>query len=256
MSAGCRESIGRGALQWLLLSVLPGLCLAAPPPPGAQVSPGERVGIVNLLDAEVTHFHASRAVQDSYLKTYPVGWPVAGMLSEALRERLGQLQVTAVPLPPGSALLRAREACFLDANLEKALPKECAAAYQDLASREHLAVLIVLGPGLNNALHAQSGRRRDLPEYLRGWCLTSAETGVPMLLNLTELVLVAVTPAGAVLAGRSWGGAASEPAPALAPPVDLKALTAAQLDLTQPLYAQLLDAQATVLLTHLTQVAH
>jgi hypothetical protein len=231
--------------------VLPGLSAAAALPAAAQVGAGERVGIVSLLDAEVTHFHAARRVQDSYLKTYAVGWPVGGMLAEAVRERLTQLQVTGVALPPGTALMRLREACFLDANFEKPLARECAAAYQDLAAGEHLAALIVLGPGLNNSLHAQSGRRKDLPEYLRGWCLASAEEGTPAVLNLTELVLIAITPRGAVLAGRAWGGAAGEPAPALAAPVDLRALSAAQLDALQGAYARLLGSQANLLLTHL-----
>jgi len=250
MSAGRTGSIARAALFGVLWGILPGPCAAAPPA-GAQVGAGERVGIVNLLDAEVTHFHAAHRVQDSYLKTYPVSWPVGGMLSEALRERLGKLNLTAVPVPAGSVLLRAREACFLDANLEKALARECAAAYQELAAREHLAVLIVLGPGLNNALHAQSGRHRELPEYLRGWCLASAEEGAPALLNLTELLLIAITPKEAVLAARVWGGASGAVAPALAPPADLKQLSAAQLDSLQPLYAHLLGAQAELLLTHL-----
>jgi hypothetical protein len=232
--------------------VLAGLSAAAAPPADVQVNAGERIGLVNLLDAEVTHFHAAHKVQDSYLRTYTLTWPVAGMLGEAVRERLAQLNLTGVPVPAGPALLRAREACFLDANFAKPLPKECAAAYQELAAREHLAALIVLGPGLNNAGHAQAGTRKDLPEYLRGWCLTSAEAGPPMLLNLTELVLVAITPKGAVLAGRAWGGTTSEPAPALAPPADLKALTEVQLDGLQGAYARLLGAQATLLLTHLS----
>ena len=252
MSAGRSGSIALGALLALLGGVLSARCAAAAPPPGAQVGAGERIGIVNMLDAEVTHFHAARRVQDSYLKTYAVSWPVSGMLSEAVRERLVQLNLAGVPVAAGSALMRAREACFLEANLEKPLPKECAAAYQELAAREHLGALIVLGPGLNNASHAQSGRRKDLPEYLRGWCLTSAEEGAPALLNLTELVLIAMTPKGAVLAGRAWGGTVSEPAPTLTPPVDLKALSAAQLDSLQSAYARLLGTQANLLLTHLT----
>jgi hypothetical protein len=232
--------------------VLPAVCAAAVPPPGAQVGAGERIGIVTLLDAEVTHFHGARHVQDSYLKTYAVGWPVGGMLAEAVRERLAQLHVTGVPVAPGATLLRLREACFLEANLEKPLARECAEAYQQLAAGEHLAALIVLGPGLNNALHAQSGPRKDLPDYLRGWCLTSAEQGTPAVLNLTELLLVAITPRGALLAGRAWGGTSGEPAPSLAPPVDLKALGAAQLDTLQGLYARLLGAQANLVLTHLS----
>jgi len=252
MSAGRRGSIARGALLALIAGVVSGVCAAAAPPAGAQVGAGERIGIVNVLDAEITHFHAARRVQDSYLKTYAVNWPVSGMLAEAVRERLVQLNLAGVPVAAGTALMRAREACFLEANLEKPLPKECAAAYQELAASEHLAALIVLGPGLNNANHAQSGPRKDLPEYLRGWCLTSAEQGTPVLLNLTELVLIAITPKGAVLAGRVWGGVSGEPAAALAPPADLRALTTPQLDTLQPAYAGLLSAQANLLLTHLT----
>jgi hypothetical protein len=238
----------------MLFAALPALCAAAAATPGVQVGVGERIGIVNLLDAEVTHFHAARRVQDSYLKTYAVGWPVGGMLGAAVRERLAQLRLTGVPVEAGSVLLRARETCFLDANFEKPLPKECAVAYQGLAAREHLAALIVLGPGLNDAPHAQSGHRKDLPDYLRGWCVASAEAGAPVLLNLTELVLIAITPRGALLAGRTWGGTLSEAAPTLAPAADLKALSAAQLDALQPAYARLLDAQATALLTHLSSV--
>ena len=39
----------------------------------------------NLLDAEVTHYHAAPRVQDSFLKTQPVPWSVSAMLLEAVR---------------------------------------------------------------------------------------------------------------------------------------------------------------------------
>ena len=74
MSAGRRGSIARGALLALIAGVVSGVCAAAAPPAGAQVGAGERIGIVNVLDAEITHFHAARRVQDSYLKTYAVNW--------------------------------------------------------------------------------------------------------------------------------------------------------------------------------------
>jgi len=46
------------------------------------------VGVVNLLDAEVTHFHAASQLQDSFLKTHAVSWSVDAMLGEALKDRL------------------------------------------------------------------------------------------------------------------------------------------------------------------------
>src|SRR5271169_5087544 len=153
-----------------------GGCLIAPPAPAASrpaqllLPAGARVGVVNLLDAEVTHFHTARRVQDSFLKTYAVNWSVGAMLAEAVRERLAQLGFVSVPVAAGEALKRAREECFLNANLAKPLAKGCAAPYAQLATAEHLDGLIVLGPGLNDSTHAQATRRKDLPEYLRGWC--------------------------------------------------------------------------------------
>ena len=72
---------------------------------------------------------AARQVQASFLKTYTLAWSTEAMLSDALRARLTQLGVTAVPVRVSEALMRAREACFLNANLARGLPKECAAPY-------------------------------------------------------------------------------------------------------------------------------
>ncbi len=235
-----------------------GACLLAP---RAQAAPrseqlplpvGARVGVVNLLDAEVTHFHSAHRMQDGFLKTYPVNWSVGAMLGEALRERLTQLGFVAVPVAPGDALSRAREECFLNANLAKPLSKGCAAPYAQLAASEKLAALIVLGPGLNDSTHAQATRRKELPEYLRGWCVVSGEdASAPTLLNLTELLLIGLTPKGPLIVDREWGGARTQTWSGFTAPADLKALPTAQLDQLQPLFAALLKEQAGALLEHL-----
>ncbi len=214
----------------------------------ATLPAGARVGIVNLLDAEVTYFHSARRVQDSFLKTYPVPWPVAGMLTEALRARLTQSGFVAVPVAASESLARARESCFLNANLTKPLSRECAAPYAQLAASEQVVALIVLGPGLNDSTHAQSTRRKELPEYLRGWCVVSGEgAALPTLLNLTELILVVVTPKGPVLGAREWGGRFTQPWSAYAPAADPKVLSEAQLAQLSPLFATLLQQQAAAL---------
>jgi hypothetical protein len=215
--------------------------------------PGARVGLVSLLDAEVTHFHAARQVQGSFLKTYPLAWSTEAMLSDALRAGLTRLGVTAVPVRASEALMRAREDCFLNANLAKGLPKDCAAPYAQLAFQERLDALIVLGPGLNDGTHAGGTRRKDLPEYLRGWCVVTGEEGVstPTLLNLTELLLIGAPPSGPVLAAREWGGAASGKWVGFGAPADLKALPDAQLDQLRPLYQAMVEGQGATLLGHL-----
>jgi hypothetical protein len=228
---------------------------AAAKPTNLQLLAGARVGVLNLLDAEVTQFHAARHIQDSFLKTYGVGWPVNGMLLEALRERLTQLGLAPVPIATPAAIRHAREACLLNASLEKGLPKNCAPLFAQVAAAEHVDALIVLGPGLNDSAHADGTRRRDLPEYLRGWCFVSAEGGaVPALLNLSELLLVGVSASGADLAARVWGGNEQQPWTGFKAPADPKDMSAQQLAELQPLYALMLKQQAGSLLLHLQVV--
>lgn len=216
-----------------------------------QLPAGARVGVVSLLDAEVTHFHASRQLQNSFLKTYAVSWPVSAMLLAAVQEGLTQRGLLALPLGAGEELSRARENCFLDAELAQGLPKPCAALFAKLAAAQHVDALIVLGPGRNDPTHAGGARHRELPEYLRGWCFVSGEgSAAPTLLSLTELLLIGVGPAGVQLADRQWGGDGQSWTGYQAP-ADLKALSAQQLDQLRPLFAAMLQRQADALLAHL-----
>jgi hypothetical protein len=245
-------------LAFMLASLLHGTTgEGAQSPAVVQLPAGARVGIVNLVDAEVTHFHASSHLENSYLKTYSVSWPVSTLLVGGVRDALAQLGLQAVPLAPSAELVRARESCFLNAALARGLPKECAPLYAQLAAAEHLNALIVLGPGRNDAAHAGSARHKGLPDYLRGWCVVTSEgstAGPPQLLDLTELLLVATGTGGAQLADREWGGDGGVWS-GYQPPADLKAIPSAQLDQLEPLFAALLKHQADELLKHV-QVTH
>ena len=242
------------------LSLLGGTAVAAPKPTDLQLVAGAHVAVVNLLDAEVTHFHASRHLENSFLKTYTVDWPVHGMLMEALRERLTQMGLVPVAAAATEALRRAREACFLNAALAKGLPKACGALFEQLAAAEHADAIIVMGPGLNDSAHGR--RRRELPEYLRGWCFVSEPRSeedsadkAPVLLNLTELLLIDLSAPGAQIHAREWGGDQLQTWGGFKPPPDLKDIPAQQLGQLQPLFALMLKQQASGLLGHL-QVTH
>ena len=251
----------------LLSAAVPGLvatflvatgAVVAKEPLTLQLPAGARVGVVNLLDAEVTHYHAARLLQDSFLKTHPVKWPVAAMLLGAVSGELTQLGLAPVPLAAGAELSRARESCFLNAELAKGLRKECAGPFARLAAAAHVDAIIVLGPGRNDSAHAAATRHRELPEYLRGWCFVSGEGGAgadvaPALLAFTELLLIAAGPAGMQIFDREWGGDGHSWT-GYQPPADLKAIPAQQLDQLQPLFGALLQQQGEALLRHL-QVA-
>jgi len=244
------------ALCVAALSLAPDSAGAAKAPEPLRLAPGARVGVVNLLDPEVTHFHASHQIENSFLKTYTVRWQVSAMLFQAVREGLTQLGLTAVAVAPSDELRRARESCFLDASLAKGLPKTCAALFAQFAAAEQLSALIMLGPGRNNADHAGRTRHRELPEYLRGWCFVTGEDGPaspPVLLNLSELLLVGVSPRDAQLADREWGGNGVSWSGYQAPP-DLKAFPEQQLEQLQPLFDAMLRRQVNAALARV-QVA-
>jgi hypothetical protein len=226
------------------LGVAPVQLPAARPPPALALPAGARVGVVNLLDPEVTHFHSSRQIENSFLKTYTVNWSVSAMLLAAVKDRLGQLGLTPVPVAASDALRRARESCFLDAALAKGLPKECGPLYAQLAATSGVSAIVVLGPGRNDSAHAGGTRHKDLPEYLRGWCfVTGGSDPQPVLLDMTELVLVGVSASKAEIFGRGWGGNGKSWSGYQAPP-DLKAFPEEQLNQLQPLYGAMLKQQA------------
>ncbi len=268
-----------GAAAAAALSLLGGTAVAASKPTDLQLGAGARVAVVNLLDAEVTHFHLSRHLEKSFLKTYTVDWSVHGMLMEALRERLTQMGLVPVAaaatealrrareacflnaaLATTEALRRAREACFLNAALAKGLPKACGPLFAQLAAAEHVDAIIVMGPGLNDSAHGR--RRRELPEYLRGWSFVSEPRSeddtadkAPVLLNLTELLLIGLSAPSAEIHAREWGGDQLQTWGGFKPPPDLKDIPAQQLGQLQPLFALMLKQQASGLLGHL-RVTH
>lgn len=251
-STGWVSAFGLAVLVTLPASV----ALAASEPAVAELPGGAHIGVVNLLDPEVTHFHASKELQSSFLKTYTVNWPVSAMLAQALQARLTQMGFAPVAVEASGALRDARESCFLNASLAKGLPKECRQPFAQFAGANHLDALIVFGPGLNNSAHAGAGRHKELPEYLRGWCTVSGEgASAPALLNLTELLLIRPAEKGAELTARQWGGNEVQAWIGFTQPKDLKVLEDAQLDQARPLYAAMISRQVDGLLAHL-QVAH
>src|SRR5882757_1659453 len=85
------------------------------------IARGAQIGVVNLLNAEVMHYHAAKDINDSFLKIQAVNWPVDDMLTEALKGQLEQLGLTLTALTPTDSLTRARESCFVNAALADGL---------------------------------------------------------------------------------------------------------------------------------------
>jgi hypothetical protein len=218
------------------------------------VARGAQIGVVNLLGSQLMHYHGARSLKDSFVKVQAVGWPVDDMLNDALNAQLAQLGLTPVPLAVTDSLARTREDCFVNARLVKGLPKECSRPLAQLAASAGVNLLIVMAPGLNNSDHTGGSRHDGLSESLRGWgFLTHEQDGSkekPTVFNETELLLIAITPEGATLRARQWGGDYLRQWQTYTAPTDPKEIPAGQLDQLQPVFASVLSQQASDLLTH------
>jgi hypothetical protein len=213
---------------------------------------GARIGVISVLDPEVTHFHAAKSIKDTALHTEQVGWSVATMLMDALKDRAAQMGLVLVPLSVTDELDRSRESCFLNGNFNKSLPKDCILSFQHLGTAEGVAATIVLAPGINNSTHAGSTRRKELPEYVRGWGFVTGDEaspeGKPTLFSMTEMLLIAPSPEGPVLRGREWGGNYALEWSNFIPPANIKEIPAQDYNQLQPLFAAILSRQAVRLL--------
>ncbi len=223
-------------------------------PTSLLLQKGAKVGIVNMMDAEVAHFHTSKVLSQSFLKTPAVSWSIDTMLSDAVVPRLDQYGLVPVLVPPSEELIRARDEIFVNNSVAKGLPRETARQFASLAAAEHLDALIVLAPGLNNSAQAgASGVRRGLPEYLRGFGFVTADTNEkPTLFNMTQMLLIGIGPDGARLQAREWGGSYAEEWSDYVAPADLKQFPPEQLDRLQPLFSRILGRQASRLLDWIT----
>jgi hypothetical protein len=218
------------------------LALGRDPTP-LPLQEGERVGIVNLMDSEVTHLHNAKVLVQGFLKTLPVDWPLDAMLDDAVIEPLTHLGLIPVTLEPGDALIRNLDDFFGSNSVAKGLPRQVAGEFAALAASEHVDALIVLAPGPNNS--SQGAVRKGLPDDVRGWgFVTDDGTEKPFIFNITQLLLISVTPDGATLRAREWGGNYADEWVDYRPPPDLKHLPPDELEKLQPLFARILGRQA------------
>lgn len=224
---------------------LAGGAAAAKDPTQLLLHKGARVGVVNMMDAEVTHFHTAKVLAQSFLKTQLVAWQVESMLNDAVSARLTQLELVMVPLGASDSLMRNRDEYFVNNSVAKGLPKDVAKEFARFAAVERLEALIVLAPGLNNSAQGSGTVRRGLPDYLRGWgFVTDDANSKPSLFNMTQVLLIGVSGATAQLNSREWGGGYVLEWTDYVPPENPKLVPPEELDKLQPLFGKMLVQQA------------
>jgi hypothetical protein len=113
---------------------------------------GTRVGIVNLLESDMTHTNFSSFGQDNFTKTYAVNWQIPSYAENQLMDRLKKnkdlmtvkIQV-ADPLKQKSLRLDMVERVILSRSQPPTIPSEGAALLESIADPHDVQVVIVIG---------------------------------------------------------------------------------------------------------------
>ncbi len=238
----------KSASVWAVLLLVLSASAAAKDNPAVTLSKGARIGIVNLLEPEITHFHSSNVIQDSFLKTHSVNWAVEAMLADAVRQRLTQLGLEAVPMAPSAGLERGRQEFFVEGTVNKGLSRACAAEFTQMAEAERIDAFIVLAPGINDSAHAGGARRKDLPDYLRGWGFVTKAGDPPgtrpAIFNMTQMLLISGTGGTALLRAREWGGDYAYTWADFTSPVNLKEVPDSEIDTLKPIFTGVATRQS------------
>jgi hypothetical protein len=217
---------------------------------------GARIGIIDMMSSDVTHFHIGATPVKSFLRTYRAPWSVADVIDEPIIWSLTNAGLEPVAVT-ASDLLRRQKGKWIVANPQATkLSRDCLEEMQRLLDEQKLSALILIAPGPNSSPESVEGNSlKKLPEYIQGWGFsTSDEPGgltKPVVFNLTQMLLVGKTTDGVRLEHREWGGSYVYEWTNFTPPPDMKTLPDAEVAKLRPVITDVMKRQIARLVPHL-----
>jgi hypothetical protein len=217
---------------------------------------GGRVGIIDMMMPDVTHFHVGEKQVNSFLHTYRPTWSTADVIDEPLIWSLTNIGLEPVSLQATDLLRRQKRSWIVNNPESRKLSGDCLDELGRLISDENLSALIIVAPGLNTSPESVEGdRMRKLPEYIQGWGFsTSDEPGgltKPVVFNLTQMLLIGKTTDGVRLEEREWGGAYVYEWANFTVPPDVKVIPEAEIAKLKPVITDVMKRQIARLVPHL-----
>jgi hypothetical protein len=218
---------------------------------------GGRIGIIDLMPPDVTHFHVGATPVKSFLRTYRATWSVADVIDEPLIWSLTNAGLEPVSLQASEVLRRQKGPWIVSNPRASKLSRACLGEMKRVIDDERLSALIVIAPGPNTSPESVEGDRlRKLPEYIQGWGFsTSDEPGgltKPVVFNLTQMLLIQKTTEDTVrLEHREWGGTYIYEWPNFTVPTDIKTLPETEVAKLGPVITDVMKRQIARLVPHL-----
>ena len=107
---------------------------------------GSRVGIIDMMRDDLTHFHVGKSRVTSFMRTYPIGWPVAEVVDDPIPVMLTGLGLQPVFLDPPKLLWRQRQSWIVSDPRADELPRDAEEEIGRLLEAENLQALVIVAP--------------------------------------------------------------------------------------------------------------
>jgi hypothetical protein len=217
---------------------------------------GGRIGIIDMMGPDVTHFHVGATPVKSFLRTYRAPWSVADLIDEPLIWSLTNAGLEPVALAPSDLLRREKGKWIVQNPQATKLARACLEEMQRVIDEQKLSALILIAPGPNTSPESVEGNRlKKLPEYIQGWGFsTSDDPGgltKPVVFNLTQMLLVQKTTDGVRMEHREWGGNYVYEWTTFTVPPDVKTLPDTEVAKLRPVITDVMKRQIARLVPHL-----
>jgi hypothetical protein len=209
---------------------------------------GGRIGIIDMMTPDVTHFHVGATAVKSFLRTYRASWSVADVIDEPLIWSLTNIGLEPVSLQASELLRRQKQAWLMANPTGTKLARGCMEELQRVIMEENLSALIIVAPGPNSNPESVEGNTlKKLPEYIQGWGFSTSDEpdglSKPVVFNLTQMIVIGKTTDGIRLEHREWGGNYVYEWANFAPPDDIKTIPEAEVAKLKPVITDVMKRQ-------------
>ena len=234
----------------VLTACLAFLCGVAWGADAPAIPAGARIGIIDIVTNDVTHFHVGRAEVNSFMRTYRGNWDAADLIDDPLMTSLTGAGFVPVPVGASEELRKERQSWIIQNPQANKLPRGCLKELDRIMTEQNLGALIIVAPGANSKPEYVEGNRWSrLPASVQGLGFSTSDdpdgTTKPAVFDFTQMVVVARTEDGARLVVRDWGGNRSYEWPGFDPGANLKELPIAKLAPLRPLIADAMKKRIT-----------
>jgi len=211
---------------------------------------GARVGIVDIVTNDVTHYHIGRSELNRFLRTYRANWSAADLIDDLLISSLAGAGFQPIVVKASETLLKEREGWIIEEPRAGKLPRGCLKELGRIMIQENLAALIVAAPGANSEPEFDPRNRlTQLPRATQGFGFTTSDEpdGIqkPAVFDFTQFVIVAATADGPRFVARDWGGNKLYDWPGFEPGENFKQLPNATVATLRPIVADVLKNRVT-----------